>query len=336
VNIWLDLANSPQVLFFRPLIPEMERWGHSVTVTTRNFAQTTELADHFGFDHTPVGSHGGKKISQIGLAILERAYQLKKFADRKKFDIAISHNSYSQAIAAKILGIPFTTSMDYEHQPANHLCFRLARRVVVPEFFPDDALKRFGAAKKTVRYHGTKEEVYLSNFKPVSDPLASLCFISNQIVVVMRPPGTWGLYHHFENPLFDMALHYVAASPNTHVILLPRVAFQADTVKNSGYSNIFVPPVAIDGPNLMYHADLVISGGGSMNREAAVLGTPTYSLFKGKLSAVDRYLVDKGKMCHIDSEEGISSIPIRKKESLNKTQNNTELIKELAQLMIQI
>jgi len=337
MRIWVDLANSPQVLFFRPLIPEMERLGHEVTITSRYFAQTVELANHFGLDHIPIGGHGGKRLRKIGVAILGRSWKLFCFAWNKKFDLAISHNSYAQALAAKALGIPFVTSMDYEHQPANHLCFRLARKVVVPEFFPKEDLRRFGVkGRKVARYRGTKEEVYLADFSPQPGFLDTLNIPKEKILVVMRPPGTWALYHHFENPLFDLALEHVANTPGTQIVFLPRIAFQGDSVRGLGYSNVFVPPHALDGPNLMYHADLVISGGGSMNREAAVLGTPTYSLFKGKLAAVDRYLIEKGRLRHIDSEEGVERIAICKKRDRVSKLGSDGLVEELAGLMVEL
>ena len=338
MKIWIDLANSPQVLFFRPLIPELEGQGHSVNITTRYFAQTIDMADHFGMKHIPVGSHGGKKISKVGLEILKRAWQLSRFARGKCFDIAISHNSYAQALAARLLGIPFITSMDYEHQPANHLCFRLARKVVVPEFFPSADLKRFGVnSDKLANYKGTKEEIYLADFVPQSDYLDSLGISRDKIIVVLRPPGTWALYHHFENPLFDQVVEHIVKHPETQVIFLPRVPFQRKYILSKGYQNVYVPPKAIDGPNLLFHADLMISGGGTMNREAAVLGTPSFSLFKGKLAAVDRYLIEKEQMNHVDSLEKINSIPICKK---NRKSNFLEVssfsIQQLVQTMVDI
>ena len=227
--------------------------------------------------------------------------------------------------------------MDYEHQPANHLCFRLARKVVVPEFFPDEDLTRFGAANKTVKYSGTKEEIYLSDFVPEDSFLESLGISGKKILVIMRPPGTWALYHHFENPLFDLALERVANTPETQIIFLPRIASQADSVRELGYSNVFIPPHALDGPNLMYHADLVISGGGSMNREAVVLGTPTYSLFKGKLAAVDRYLIQQGRLKHVDSQEKIKKMPVRKKNgTVPKLTGLNDPIQELVRLLVDV
>ncbi|OEU83220.1 MAG: hypothetical protein BA865_03175 [Desulfobacterales bacterium S5133MH4] len=228
--------------------------------------------------------------------------------------------------------------MDYEHQPANHICFRLAQKVVVPEFFPGEDLKRFGVVRrKQAHYQGTKEEIYLSDFVPQPDYLESLEISKEKILVVMRPPGTWALYHHFENPLFEKALDHVIETANTYVVFLPRIPSQGSHAKERGYSNLFVPPIAMDGPNILYHADLVISGGGTMNREAAVLGRPTYSLFKGKLAAVDRYLIEKGRMKHIDSLEQVHSIPVCKKNgTVPKLADSNELVQELARLLVDV
>ena len=335
MKIWVDLANSPQVLFFRPLVPEMRKLGHEITITSRHFAQTVELADHFGLEHFPVGGHGGERIGKIGLTVLDRAWKLIRFAKGQGFDLALSHNSYAQALAAKALGIPFVTSMDYEHQPANHLCFRLAQKVVVPEFFPDSAIKAYGAKNKTRRYHGTKEEIYLSDFEPENRYFEKIGIPSDRIIVVIRPPGTWGLYHNFENHLFYEALGRVVKEENVLVIFLPRVPSQADKVSGLGYQNVLIPSMALDGPNLMYYADIMISGGGTMNREAAVLGTPTYSLFMGKLAAVDWYLMKKGLMEHIDSEDGVRGIPVVKKANNRlKMVRETNSTREILQLML--
>jgi uncharacterized protein len=330
MKIWIDLANSPQVLFFRPLIKELERMGHSLTLTTRDFAQTVGLTQRYGLAHTSIGVHGGKKLSKIGLLLMLRAWLLLRFSKNKKFDLAVSHNSYSQALAAFMLRIPFVTLMDYEHQPANHLCFRLAKKVMVPECFPQEALCEFGASpKKTRFYRGLKEQVYLADFKPEPDYLQTEGLPRDRVLVVMRPPGSWGLYHHFENPLFDEALDYLARNPRVYVVFLPRVAIQADSVEARGYSNVMVARNALDGPNLLYYADLVISGGGTMNREAAVLGTPAYTIFKGRQAAVDNYLIALGRMRRIIRREEIPLIRMEKKPHLQPMVGGP-LVKEIS------
>jgi predicted glycosyltransferase len=315
MKIWIDLANSPQVLFFHPIVQEMESRGHTTLITTRDFAQTEELATNCGMQHTPIGGHGGKRLSRIGLSLANRTWHLTRFARGRRIDLAASHNSYAQAVAATVLRIPSVTLMDYEHQPANHLAFRLARRVIVPECFPDHALRRFGAApRKTRRYRGVKEQIYLAGFVARPDFLDTLGIARTRVVVVMRPPGTWGLYHNFENELFDPVFKHVVGHTNATVVFLPRVASQADAVRAQRLENVIVPAAALDGPNLLYHADLVISGGGTMNREAAVLGTPAYSVFKGESAAVDRYLVEQGRMALITDPADIPRIAIVKKQ----------------------
>jgi predicted glycosyltransferase len=335
MRIWIDLANSPQVLFFRPIVRELEARGHTVRMTSRHFAQTTQLADQLGFAHVPIGGHGGKRLSRIGLSVAQRAWALAAFARGQSFDLAVSHNSYAQAVASRALGIPFVTSMDYEHQPANHLCFRLARRVIVPQSFPQAALATYGATPAKTRYYqGVKEQLYLADFSPSGNYLASIGIDANATVVVMRPPGSWGLYHNFDNPLFDRVLAHVAAHRDVVVVFLPRVASQADAVRAHGYANVIVPETALEGPNLLHHADLVISGGGTMNREAAVLGTPTYSVFQGKPAAVDRYLIDRGRLRQIATEADIPAIHIHKKPP-STALPGTSLVTEIAAAILE-
>lgn len=334
MKIWVDLANSPQVLFLRPIIHELEKRGHTVTITSRNFAQTTELANGFGMNHVPIGGHGGKKLSRIGASLADRAWQLARFGYNRKFDLAVSHNSYAQALAAFSLRIPFVTTTDYEHQPANHIAFRIARRVLVPDCFPEWALRKYGATQvKTARYKGLKEQVYLDDFVPTEDYLATVGVPTDRIVVVLRPPGSWGLYHNFENPLYDQALRRLASDPRTWIVLLPRVPSQAESAKRLCLDNLWIPPASLDGPNLLHAADLVISGGGTMNREAAVLGTPAYSIFGGRLPAADQSLIAQGRMVRIESANELSLINIEKKTQRGYARQSG-LVQEIADEMI--
>lgn len=294
VRIWLDLANSPQVLFFRPLLAELHRRGHVVEVTTRAYAQTIELADKFGIPHTQIGQHGGRSLIGLVRRNFGRAVALAAWARPWRFDLALSHNSYSQVVAAMLLQLPAVTLMDYEHQPLNHLCFRLARRVIVPEVFPTDLLRKYGAISKTLTFPGVKEQVYLSGFEPQSRFREMVGLPIDRPLFVIRPPAPWTAYHRFENDLFTDLLGRLAAENNKYVLFLPRLPAQADSVKD--LAGIHIAPQVYDGPNLLYHADVVVSGGGTMNREAAVLGSPAFSIFEGKSSAVDRHLISLGRL----------------------------------------
>lgn len=336
MNIWVDLATPPQVLFFRPIVAEMKRRGHEVLITTRDFSQTVSLADQFGFEHTVIGYHGGKSLAGKAFGILRRMVDLVAFAQGRKIDLAVSHNSYAQALTARALCLPLVTLMDYEYQPANHIAFRLARKVIVPEVFPAEALRRYGASESRVqRYAGIKEDLYLANFIPDVNFLGNLGVSPEKVIVTMRPPATMATYHHFENPLFGQVLQHLLNRPEVYVILLARVAEQAKELAEGDTTNLMIPREAVDGPNLIYHSDLVISAGGTMNREAAVMGTPVYTVYKGRLGAVDRHLIDTDQMMLIAEAADISKISLVKKIRASRATGKPHLLNQVVDAILQ-
>src|SRR5712691_5581755 len=244
MRIWIDLANSPHVPFFRALIPEFTAREHQVEITARNFAQTVELATKAGMMARVIGGHGGGSITGKAGNLVGRAAALRKWARDRGIDLAVSHNSYAQIAAAAALGIKTVTLMDYEHQPANHLAFRLASRVIVPRAFPGAELKRFGASmRKVKRYEGTKEDIYLADFAP--DPafpqtLRELGVASEDVLVVARPPAREALYHRFDNELFDELLMRMSQPQNVKVILLPRSEAQRSEYQARQLPNVIM------------------------------------------------------------------------------------------------
>jgi predicted glycosyltransferase len=316
MKIWIDLANSPHVLFFRPIIKALQARGHETLITTRHFAETVPLADRYGLIHTTVGAHGGKKILGKVIATVHQTLNSIQFVRGQGINLAVSHNSYTHALAACCLRIPLVTIMDYEHQPANHISFRLAKRVLVPKTFSEEALRKYGASKaRSARYDGMKEDVYLADFRPDPAFLTTLGIPPEKIIVTMRPPALVATYHRFQNPFFDGLLEYILSQPNTYVILLPRTLDQRCKYEQIQLINMMVPAQTLDGPNLIYHSDLMISAGGTMNREATVLGTPVYTVFKGELGSIDRYLIQSGKMVQIKGPVDIPKIRLEKKKS---------------------
>ena len=272
--------------FFRSLANEFIRRDHDVVVTARDFAETVEIANAAAFVFEVIGGHGGGKLSGKAGNLVQRAMALARWARGKDIDLAVSHNSYSQILAARAVSLRSVTLMDYEHQPANHLAFRLASRIIVPRVFPQAALTRFGAAAEKVRrYDGTKEDVYLADFQSdpnFGDQLRKLGVASDEILVVARPPATEALYHRFENELFDQLMKRLLITSSVKVIVLPRNESQKKTHRESGVANLIVPEHPLDGANLIAHSDLVVSAGGTMNREAAALGVPAVSLYMGE------------------------------------------------------
>jgi predicted glycosyltransferase len=299
MRIWIDLANSPHVPLFVPVVGALRDRGDDVLLTARDHAQTVPLA----VDAWPeVVVIGGKspagRVRKAG-SILARAAELNRFARRNRPDLALSHGSYAQIVAARLARVPAVTMMDYEHQPANHLSFRLARCVIVPRHFPEPSLRRFGASPvKVVRYEGFKEELYLANVTADPSILVSLGLDSGRVTVAMRPPPEGALYHRSDNPRFDAILQHVLAE-GAQVVVLPRTDAQRVAYRPQG---VVVPNRPLDGPGLLASVDVAIGAGGTMTRESALLGTPTYTVFAGELAAVDAELIRLGRI--IDLRQG--------------------------------
>lgn len=338
MRLWIDLANSPHVPFFKALAKRFTSQGHEIETTAREFAETVSLARDAGFQPLVVGVHGGRAVSAKAATFMSRAWALGGWARTRKFDLAISHNSYSQILAARALGIKTVTLMDYEYQPANHLAFRLTSRIIVPTSFPAKRLRRYGASiGKVRRYHGTKEDVYLGDFQPDPSFAAQLCELganADNMLVLMRPPAHDALYHRFQNELFDEALAMLLTNENVQVILLPRNEAQRALYQTKASQHLIVPAVPLNGANLIAVCDLVISAGGTINREAAALGVPAASIYAGKWAAVDEELVKEGRLRRISNATEFRSLPIAKKSTANP-RRSMSVIDEVVRLILE-
>lgn len=338
MRLWIDLANSPHVPFFKALAARFVERGHEIETTARAFAETVSLAKTAGFDAQVVGAHGGRQVSAKAGSLMSRAWSLATWARKRNFDLAISHNSYSQILAARALRIRRVTLMDYEYQPANHLAFRLTSRIIVPASFPARRLRRYGAsAGKVRRYHGTKEDVYLADFQPDPAFATELCELGvrpDNVLVLMRPPAHDALYHRFQNKLFDEALALLLGQANVQVILLPRNETQRATYAAQANDRLIVPAKPLNGANLIAASDLVISGGGTMNREAAALGVPVASIYAGQWAAVDQELIKEGRLQRIATSEDLRKLSVQKKSS-SKPRRAVEVIDEVVRLILE-
>ncbi|HKG47707.1 MAG TPA: DUF354 domain-containing protein [Pyrinomonadaceae bacterium] len=327
MRLWIDLANSPHVPFFKALTKRFVAQGHEIELTAREFAETVPLAQAAGFAPTVVGAHAGRDVSKKAGGFVSRAWALAGWARKRNFDLAISHNSYSQILAARALRVKTVTMMDYEHQPANHVAFRFASRVIVPASFPATQLRRYGArAGKVRRYHGTKEDVYLAEFQPDPSFRARLCELGvkpDNVLVLVRPPAHDALYHRFQNTLFDDVLAMLQGRENVQVVLLPRN--EAQRAAYSRREQLIIPAAPLDGANLIAASDLVISAGGTINREAAALGVPAASIYAGRWAAVDEELVKEGRMRRLSNVDDLRNLPIEKKQRIDPRRSVTVL-----------
>jgi len=293
VRVWVDLTNSPHVMVFRPLIERMRADGHEVEVTARDFAQTLELCQRFGIEHTAIGRHRGGRLADKATGLVSRSLALARWAGKRpRFDVAMGHGSNDVTVAARLRGIPVATAFDYEWARAQHTVnCRLARAVVVPDAIPPERLYPYGARGKIRAYEGLKEEYYLADFEPDAAVLDQLGIDRAAPLIVLRTPPDVSLYHRFENDLFAQVLERVRG---TQAVVLPRTPKQRAELARAG--GFVVPEHAIDAPSLVAFADTVVSAGGTMNREAVALGTPVYTTFEGRLGAVDELLLGEGRL----------------------------------------
>jgi uncharacterized protein len=338
MRLWIDLANSPHVPFFKALAKRFISQGHQIETTAREFAETVSLARDAGFQPHVIGVHGGRAVTAKAGTLMSRAWALGGWARPRKFDLAISHNSYSQILAARALGIKTVSLMDYEYQPANHVAFRLTSRIIVPASFPEKRLRRYGASvEKVRRYHGTKEDVYLADFQPDPSFPARLCELganADNVLVLMRPPAHDALYHRFQNALFDEGLAMLLTNEKVQVILLPRNEAQRALYARQAGQRLIVPAEPLEGANVIAACDLVISAGGTINREAAALGVPAVSMYAGKWAAVDEELVKEGRLRRISNATDLRNLPIVKKQTANP-RRSIGVIDEVVRLILE-
>ena len=299
MRVWVDISNSPQVPFFRPLIALLRERKHDVDVTTREYAQTLELLVLHAIPHDVVGpGHGGAGTIGKARALTGRLSALRRFAKGRRFDVALSHASHELPLVARSLGIPSAYAFDYELARTQHgLGCRAATRIVVPDVIPQARLDRLGArARKVRRYPGLEEEYYLHGFVPDESVLAAVGVDRERIVAVVRTPPEVSLYHRHGNSLFDDVLERLGRDDSVHAVVLPRTTDQRAAIRARALPSLVVPEHAIDAQSLVAFADLVVSAGGTMNREAVALGVPVYTTFAGELGAVDEALVAEGRL----------------------------------------
>jgi uncharacterized protein len=301
VRVWIDITAPAHVLVFRPLITILRKRGAEVEVTSRSYAQTLELLELHGIEAEVFGRHGGRSRLGKARALTSRLGSLRRWARNRSFDHALAHGSHELTITARRLGIPSSTTFDYEYAWLQHqLGLRAATHVVAPDAIPPERLQRFGVRPpKLRRYEGLKEEYYLADFEPDRSVTERLSLDPEQTLVVVRTPPDVSLYHRRSNPLFPQVLEHLGRQEDLHAVVLPRTTEQGEYVRSLDLPAVIVPEHAVDAQSLIALSDLVVSAGGTMNREAAALGVPVYTTFGGRLGGVDEELIRQGRLVPI-------------------------------------
>jgi predicted glycosyltransferase len=298
MRVWIDATAPAHPVIFRPIIHALRRRGHEVEVTARAYAQTLPLLERYGIEYASFGAHGGSGRLRKGAALATRTHALRRWAHSRRFDLAIAHGSNDLALTAASLHVPAVNMFDYEFAIQQHnIGCRLARRVLTPDAIPPQRLERFGVTRERLRqFPGLKEEYYLADFVPDRAVLDELDLDSEAVLVVVRPPPDVSLYHRRANPLFPQLLAHLGHQRDVRAVVVPRTERQRTYVRALGFPSLVVPERAIDAQSLIALADLVVSAGGTMNREAVALGTPVYTTFGGRLGGVDEELIRSGRL----------------------------------------
>jgi predicted glycosyltransferase len=333
MRVWVDLTNTAHVLVLRPLVELLERQGHEVTLTARPLSHTVDLLEQWGHPYTAIGRYGGAARLSKARAAAGRIAKLTRFGRGRGFDCALAHGSTDLPPACRLLGVPNTTMLDYEWAMLQHsVNCRLANRVLAPDAIPASRLARYGArSRKLVRYPGLKEEYYLSDFEPDPSVLEELRLDRKRILCVVRTAPAYALYlGGSENPILPRVLRRLSESEETQTVVLPRTPEQSTAIAELGLQRVVIPERVVDGRSLVAFADLVVSAGGTMNREAAVLGTPVWSIFEGRMGGVDDKLASEGRLHLVTDPE---EIEVSRKEAdlyRSRTRRDPQQLLELA------
>jgi uncharacterized protein len=329
MRIWIDMSGAAHVLVLRPIIERLRAQGHDVQVTSREYQQTQQLLELHGIAHTPIGEHGGASRVRKLARLIERTAKMRGFGARQRFDLAIAHGSNDLAIAARMLGIPEANMHDYEWASTqHHVGCRLATRVIFPESVPPERLRRFGVGPEKLRqYPGLKEEYYLADFEPDPAVLDRLGVDRDRINVVLRPPPDASLYHRKSNPLFPEVLMRLGNDERVHAVVLPRTEEQRRFVSTLRLPSVILPDAAVEAQSLIALSDLVISAGGTMNREAVALGVPVYTTYGGRMGGVDEALIRAGKLRPLTSPGALR---------LTKHDASAQRVRRDPQLLVQL
>ena len=317
LRIWIDITAPAHVLVFRPLLRLLRERGDEVEVTARDYAQTVQLLELHGVEADVLGRHGGRSRLGKARSLTSRLGELRRWARGRDFDHALAHGSHELTLTARRLEIPSSTTFDYEYAWLQHqLGCRAATRVVVPEAIPPERLERYGVRPPKLRqYPGLKEEYYLADFEPDPRALQQFEVDPARTLVVVRTPPDVSLYHRRSNPLFPQVLDHLGRDESVHALVLPRTDEQRDFVRRLDLPSVQVPERAVDGQSLIAFADLVVSAGGTMNREAVSLGVPVYTTYGGRLGGVDEMLIRERRLIPLSDPRALD---LRKRDGSSK------------------
>lgn len=337
--IWFDIDNSPHVPLFRPILKELDKRKVNYFITAREFAQTKELLRFWGIPFELIGEHGGKnKIKKI-LNLFERSFQLSKTLKKRRITLAVSHGSRTQLLTASKLGVPSVLMLDYEYTESRIFNY-LASYLLMPIYIPDERLKEENfKLKKVIRYNGFKEELYLRDFTPDPNFRSEIDVPDEYILVVIRPPSMVGNYHESKSEMLLVeTIKHFSKYDGVYCLIVNRTAAEREFIESKidRSENVTFLKHTVDGLQLLFAADIAISGGGTMNREAALLGTKAYSIFTGRRPYLDEYLREQRRLAFIEDIKDLEAIEIVRDRKTFQYDYKKNLQSEICDILLDI
>ena len=297
MNVWIDLTNSPHVNFFKDMIKELQV-DHKILLTCRPLANTVEILDLCRLPYTIIGKHYGRNLIKKTGGFPLRIFQLYRLLRSKNVDVAISHSSFYSPLVAKLIGARCLYLNDNEYAAGNRISFIFADRILVPEFLNNRKIRRqWGKLSKVIKYPGLKEGIYLWRYSDQNPKMNTANIELDKKTIYIRPEPPAAQYYKGRINFIDDLL--LGIQSKVRVVLLPRNADQKAYYRQEKFKHIHIPEQPIDLAELIKSCDLFIGAGGTMTREAAVLGIPTICIYQDALLDVDQYLIDQGCMVHL-------------------------------------
>jgi len=307
--VWVDFENTPHVLFLEPIIRSLRQSGIEVRITAKPQSQTLELAAARGIDVQRVGggdfSKRWQKITGGGL----RALRLAAWAGRGGRPRLLISSSMSAGPAAWLLRVPSVALLDYEHKAVRPLALG-AKAVWLPDVLRGTPLPR-GAARVARYFPGLKENLYLDSWTFDRDAeRRRLGVEQSEYLVVARPPASTAHYAVEQSDrMWRTAMRTVLRWPNVRILISPRNQAQAaELSRDQQTDRLRIIEAMIPGPGLVCAADLVLGGGGTMNREAAVLGVPVWSSFCGPTAHIAEGFAGEGRLRWLRTEADLEAV----------------------------
>ncbi len=274
--IWIDVVNQPHVRFWRRFL---HFYRGDVLITVRDKGNLAEMAELFLGDVLTVGRWGKDRLDKL-LAFAERVKELTKLV-QGRVNLALSKASPELARVAFGLGIKSVIANDNDLPPytVSKLTFPLASLVLIPECYSGPTF-----SAKDRRFSGTFEVSHVLDYLergPVKE------FGLEEEYMVARPPPK-SFYLDMPSDWFVKLVRKVSRELRLKVVYIPREGERPE--------GFIIPEEVVDGIDLIRGSALVLGAGGTMTREAALLGKPTVSLFPLKGPCVTDILLKEGLM----------------------------------------